>query len=144
MSRMFTNRYILISITVISWGVYNVILKAISERISWQLSMLLFVMGYAIAITAYLLFYFSFWKNDLLLFRPTLLYPLIAGVFCALGAITFFKALSLTPGSIIVPIAGLHVLVASIGCVLLLKEPFSLRLLAGTICAVIAIVLLEK
>jgi transporter family protein len=70
--------------------------------------------------------------------------PLGAGVLCAVGAITFFKAIPMAPGSLLMPLVGLYTLVSAIGCLFLFHEPLSLRVMAGILCATAAVVLLGR
>jgi transporter family protein len=77
-------------------------------------------------------------------FKSASFLALGAGIMCGLGAVTFFKALPLAPGSILMPLIGLYVLVAAIGCLIIFKETVSLRVISGIVLAVIAIMLLGK
>jgi len=129
--------------TILSWGSYAVLLKAIANRMPWQLSMLLFVSGYAAIVAIYCLLNMNSLSNVNII-KATSLFALGAGVLCGLGAITFFKAIPLVPGSILMPLTGLYVLIAALGCLIILKEPVSLRVIVGIIFAVTAVILLGK
>ena len=143
-AKSFLNDWRILTVfTVLSWGAYNIVLKLISGKIQWQLSMLMFVIGYGIIVGAYCLLNFTDVEGSAML-KPAAFLALGAGVLCGLGAVTFFKALPLAPGSVLMPLIGLSVLVAAAGCLVILKEPISLRIVSGIILAVISIMLLGK
>lgn len=137
-----TDWRLLVAFTIISWGTYNVVLKRISGKIPWQLSMLFFVAGYSLVAVVYVSLNFSELRHGF--FRPVNSMALAAGVLCGFGAVTFFKAIPTAPGSILMPLVGLYVLVAAIGCLFVMKEPVSPRILLGIFFAVISIMLLGK
>lgn len=132
---------LLVLIAVLSWGSYNVVLKAVAGRIAWQWSMLWFVIGYMVMVAGFCL------ATDPALIKGRFLqlqafWPLMAGILCGVGAIAFFKALPLAPGSVLMPLIGLYVLVSAIGCLFILHEPLTLRVVAGIGCATAAVMLL--
>lgn len=138
-----TDWRILTAFTILSWGGYNVILKMISGRIAWQLSMLLFVIGYTGIVAVYCLLNFHM-SEFAGISKTAAALALFSGLLCGLGAVAFFKALPLVSGSILMPLIGLYVLVAAVGCLIILREPVSLRVVSGIILAVISIMLLGK
>ncbi|MDO9542617.1 MAG: EamA family transporter [Kiritimatiellia bacterium] len=134
---------ILAFVTVLCWGTYNVVLKAVAGRVAWQSSMLWFVIGYGVMVAAYCL------TSDPGLLKgrfmtPAAFWPLLAGVLCGIGAIAFFKALPLAPGSVLMPLIGLYVLVSAAGCLIFLHEPLTWRVVAGIGCATAAVMLLGR
>ena len=133
---------ILVAITVISWGSYNVLLKWAGNQIAWQASMLLFVIAYSLIVGAYCVFQGQLTYADLVGKKSAV--PLFAGVLCAVGAIAFFKAIPMAPGSLLIPLVGLYTLVSAIGCLFLFQEPISLRVVVGILCAGTAVVLLGR
>ena len=70
-------------------------------------------------------------------------YVLFAGIFLAVSILSFFRALSDGPVSIVVPIFGLFLVVSSGIGVLFLDEEFSLRQLLGIGLALAAIVVIS-
>jgi len=102
-----------------------------------------FVGGYGVIVAIYCLFNMSS-VNNVNIMKGTSLFALGAGVLCGIGAITFFKAIPLVSGSILMPLIGLYVLVAALGCLIILKEPVSLRVILGIAFAVTAIMFLGK
>lgn len=134
---------ILAAITVICWGAYNIVLKAAADRIPWQLSMAWFVISYALTIGSFVAFH-SLGNEKFRWMDANAVLPIVAGVLCGVGAITFFKAIPLAPGSLLMPIVGLFVLVSAVGCLIVFREPVTLRVIAGIFFAAVAIVLLSK
>lgn len=131
---------LLVLITVLSWGGYSVILKAVAGRIAWQVSMLVFAVGYLVAILVYL--FGSMSRGEVRVCQLVLLWPLGAGLLCGVGAIAFFKAVPQAKGSVMMPLVGLYVLVSAVGCMIALHEPVTVRVVAGILCATAAVVLL--
>jgi transporter family protein len=135
---------ILAVITVISWGAYNVILKAVSSRMAWQVSMAWFVTGYTLMIAIFCVMNSLGRENPMKWFDRVSLWPLGCGVLCGIGAVTFFKAIPLAPGSLLMPIVGLYVLASAIGCLIFFREPVTMRDVLGIVLATAAILLLSK
>ena len=133
---------VLALVTVLSWGGYAILLKAIADRLPWQLSMLWFVVGYTIFILAFCMI--NMIGGRMRIVHPAMGWALLAGALCGVGAIAFFKAMPMAAGSVFLPITGLYVVVTALGCLVFLHEPFSLRVLAGILCAGAAVVLLGK
>ena len=133
---------ILAAITVLCWGTYNVILKGVSSRISWQMSLMWFLIGYALIIAVFIAVNCPGQKFRWL--QTISLAPFFGGILCGIGAITFFKAMPTASGSLLMPIIGLYVLIASIGCLIFFKEPLTLRVVLGVAFATAAILLLSK
>jgi len=76
--------------------------------------------------------------------EPVTILPVLSGMLCGLGAIAYFKALPLAPGSLLIPIVGLFVIVSAIGSLIFFHEPLTWRVSLGIIFAALAIVLLSK
>jgi drug/metabolite transporter (DMT)-like permease len=136
------NWRILAAITVVCWGTYNIGLKWVSSRLDWRISMFWFVMGYALLVGGFCLM--NLFGQKVKFLELSAIWPLACGVLCGIGAITFFKAIPLAPGSLLMPIVGLFVLVSSLGCLIFFKEPITLRVVMGIILATAAIILLSK
>jgi uncharacterized membrane protein len=105
--------------------------------------MLLFVVGYGVTVAVYCLFNLDS-LNKVNVLKAASFMAFGAGILCGIGAITFFRAIPLVSGSILMPLIGLYVLVAALGCLVFLKEPVSIRIITGIIFAVAAIMLLGK
>jgi len=134
---------LLVVIVVLSWGSYNVMLKAVAGRLAWQWSMLWFVIGYSLMVTLFCLMSDRTQIKSRFL-HPSAAWPMLAGILCGVGAIAFFKALPLAPGSVLMPMVGLYVLVSAVGCLLFLHDPLTWRVLAGIGCATAAVMLLGR
>ena len=133
---------ILTAITVLSWGAYSVMLKKVSGQIPWHVSMFLFVSGYALLVGAYCLLHGKIPLGSLA--QRTAIWPLLAGVVCGIGGITFFKAIPLAPGSVFLPLVSLSMIISGIGCLFFFKEPVTRELILGVVCAAMAVVLLAR
>jgi bacterial/archaeal transporter family protein len=66
------------------------------------------------------------------------------GIALTVAVMSLFRALSLAPASIVVPIYGMFIVGGAILGILVLHEPFTLRKAAGIGLAVISIFLLAK
>ena len=133
---------VLTAITVLSWGTYTVILKKVSGQMAWQASMFLFVLGYAVFVGGYYLLDTAGTASTL--FQKKSVWPILIGMLCGLGGITFFRALAMAPGSVFLPLVSLSMIISGIGCIVFLKEAVTVRVVLGVIFAGIAVVLLAK
>jgi len=70
-----------------------------------------------------------------------LLYMLGAGVFLTVGILTYYRALSAGPISVVTPIFGMYLVGSSIIGIVALGEPLSIRKATGIALAVVAIYL---
>lgn len=68
-------------------------------------------------------------------------YMLGAGVFLTVGILAYYRALSMGPISVVIPIFGMFIVTSSILGVLFLGETFSPRKLAGIVLAAVAVYL---
>lgn len=133
---------ILIGITIVFWGAYTILLKKVASDLNANTSMFLFVLSYSLVVGLYAILQPGLTCRSLT--QKAAFWPLAAGILCAVGGITFFKALPLAQGSALLPLVGLYVVISAIGCIVFFKEPVTIRLIAGMVSAGIAIVLLSK
>ena len=68
-------------------------------------------------------------------------YVYAAGLFLAVGIIAYYRALSLGPVSIVVPIFAMFIVTSSAAGVVLLDEALTLRRGAGIVLAIVAVYL---
>jgi transporter family protein len=68
-------------------------------------------------------------------------YMLGAGVFLTIGILAYYRALSIGPISVVIPIFGMFIVTSSILGVLFLGESASLRKVAGIVLAGVAVYL---
>jgi uncharacterized membrane protein len=125
----------------VCWGAYSLMLKKAAGQMPWQLSMALFVAGYALLTGGY---YLVDRGPCAAVFEKKALWPLLAGILCGLGGIAFFRALVQTPGSVFLPLVSLSMIISGVGCLIVFKEPFTLRLALGILLGGIAVILLAK
>ena len=135
---------ILVGITVLTWGGYNIALKLAAPRLDWRISMFLFVASYAVIVGAYCLLQMHLTPQAI--FQKPAWWPLLGGVLCGIGAITYFKAIAVptAPGSVVFPLVGLSTLVSAVACLFIFKEAATARIILGMVFAGAAIVLLTK
>lgn len=72
---------------------------------------------------------------------PESIYMYAAGLFLSVGILGYYRALSLGPVSVVVPIFGLFIVTSSLLGVVFLEESLTARKLVGIVFAVVAIVL---
>lgn len=70
-------------------------------------------------------------------------YVIAAGGFLTVSILAFFRALSLGPVNVVVPIFGLFLVTSSVVGVIALDEPVTLQRVGGIALAVLAIVILS-
>jgi transporter family protein len=72
------------------------------------------------------------------------LFAYATGIALTVAVMSLFRALSLGPASIVVPIYGMFIVGGAILGILFLHEPITTRKLAGIVLAIISIVLIAK
>jgi transporter family protein len=72
------------------------------------------------------------------------LFAYATGIALTVAVMSLFRALSLGPASIVVPIYGMFIVGGAILGILFLHEPITMRKLAGIVLAIISIVLIAK
>ncbi|MFH1786420.1 MAG: EamA family transporter [archaeon] len=75
--------------------------------------------------------------------QTSLTYAVLAGVFVGAANLVLYLALSSGPVSKISPITGMAVMIPAVVGILYFKEPASLKVMAGLLCAVAGILLLS-
>ena len=75
---------------------------------------------------------------------PSALWSYGAGIALTIAVASLFRALSLGPASIVVPIYGMFIIGGSILGIIFLGEPLSLRKIIGIGLAVMSIILMTK
>lgn len=137
---MATNFYwkFLVLFYIIAFGLWGFLLKVVIGKIGWKTTLFYVWIALSLINFIFVLRYvdFGITRFHLLAF--------LAGIIASVGTIAFYKALSLAPASLIIPLSAQYILVTTFLCILLLKEPISLRLILGIIFSIIAIVLLSR
>ena len=72
------------------------------------------------------------------------LFAYATGIALTVAVMSLFRALSLGPASIVVPIYGMFIVGGAILGILFLHEPITARKLAGIVLAIISIILIAK
>lgn len=127
----------LVFLVVLCWALYALILKSIASRLSWPVSMFLFIVGYSLTVGLFCLASRPSFQMSMIW-----LWPIMAGILCGVGAIAFFKGLETFPGSKYFSLVGLYIPLSALMCIFFLSEPFSLKTILGILFAGAAILLL--
>ncbi|MET1127728.1 MAG: EamA family transporter [Thermoproteota archaeon] len=136
-------RWLLFSIiTLASWGVWGVALKAAAQSLSWRQLYVFSGLATAIAITALALAY----RSEVLSTGPkAALAALGAGSLGTLGYLSMVNALdSGGEASVVVPLTSLYPAVTAVVAYLALGEPLTKAKVAGIALAIAAAVLLSR
>jgi transporter family protein len=72
------------------------------------------------------------------------LFAYATGIALTVAVMSLFRALSLGPASIVVPIYGMFIVGGAILGIVFLHEPITARKLAGIVLAIISIILIAK
>lgn len=73
--------------------------------------------------------------------QPRSVYVYAAGVFLAVGILSYYRALSMGEISVVVPIFGMFIVTSSVVGMLFLNEPVTVRKVTGICLAVLAVYL---
>lgn len=119
-------------------GLWGFFLKIIGRHLDWKTTMFYVWIGVSVV---YLVFITK--KVDFAWSRFHL-FAIFTGILAALSAMAFYKALSLMPGSLIVPLSSLYIVITVVLCLVFLKEVISFRIISGIILSIISIMLLMK
>jgi uncharacterized membrane protein len=128
----------LVAFYVLTSGLWGFFLKLISQKLDWKTNIIYVWIGFS---AIYIIFLSKNVNFGLSKFHGL---ALATGIIAALGTMAFYKALSLAPGSLVIPFSAQYILVSTLLCIVFLKEPLSLRIIAGIICSVTAIALLSS
>ena len=136
--RMTSNWKLLTTCYIITFGIWGFLLKVISKKVDWK------TMMFYIWMTIFILYCIFLFRNIKFGWSKFHILAILAGIVAAVGTIAFYKALSLAPAMVIIPLSSQYILVTVLLCALFLKEPLSLRIVAGILCSIAAIILLSK
>lgn len=120
------------------FGLWGFILKVVSTKLDWKTTMLYVWM------TIFIILLIFCAKKINLGWNKFYALAVLAGIIAAIGTMSFYKALSLAPASLVIPLSTQYILVTVILSVVFLKEPISLKVITGIVSSIIAIILLSK
>jgi transporter family protein len=127
-------------LSMVSIGVYYFLVKILATHI--HIVILALINNSAALLVIYLYLYLN--KVSVVpKKRKGVLYSLLISLPLAIGAITLYLALDSGPVSIVIPIIGMHALVAVILGIIILREKVTLRKGLGVLMAMGAIILLS-
>lgn len=123
---------------ILTFGLWGFIIKIVSTKLDWKTTMLYVWM------TIFIILMLSYFKKANFGWSKFHALAVLAGIAAAIGTIAFYRALPMAPASLIIPLSTQYILVTVLLCVIYLKEPMSLRIIAGIACSIAAIVLLSR
>lgn len=123
---------------IVMFGLWGFILKIVSVKLEWKTTMTY------VCITVFTILLISCVRKVNFGWSKFHALAILAGIIAAGGTMAFYKALSLAPASLVIPLSTQYILITTVLCVVFLKEPLSLRMVGGILCSIAAIVLLAK
>lgn len=121
---------------VVSWGLWGLFTKFSMNRLGWSTS-------FFIVSLCSLLFSLTFIKWSSLALDSALIFPVLAGLACALGFFCFYRASEMQEMSIVLPVTSLYVVAGCMLSILILHEPLTARKCVGILLALVSIYLLS-
>jgi len=123
---------------ILSFGLWGFLLKICTTKLDWKTTLTYVWM------TVFAILFFTYFIKVKIAFGPYHGLAVAAGVLAAIGTVAFYKALSLAPASIIIPLSGQYILVTVLLAMVFLNEPVTLRSVAGIVFGITAMILLSK
>ncbi len=117
---------------ILTFGLWGFLLKVISKKLDWK------TMIFYVWMTVFLLCCIFVFRNIKLGWSKIHILAIVAGIVAAIGTIAFYKALSLAPATLVIPLSSQYILVTVLLCTFFLKELLSLRIVAGIVCSIAA------
>ena len=125
-----------VAVYVVAFGLWGFFVKLIAQKFDWiTMAVLLLLSNVLFVVVLSARFVQWTWHPSLPLLVGT-------GVIGGVGSLAFYRAISLAPASVVIPLSAQYIVVTALLSILFLKEPFSLRLLLGIGSGLVAIVLL--
>ncbi|NQU02887.1 MAG: EamA family transporter [Syntrophaceae bacterium] len=121
---------------IVSWGLWGLFTKFSMNRLNWGTSF------FIISLTC-LLFSLAFIKWSSLALNSAIIYPVLAGLACALGFLCFYKASELQEMSVVLPVTSLYVVAGCVLSILFLNEALTVRKCVGILLPLVSIYLLS-
>ncbi len=125
-------------IALVLWGIWCFLPKLATDRLDHGSIAVYQLFGAIIAAAIFMIAR----KGHLAVDAKSIVYAGISGIAGFVGAFFFLMALNKGKASIVIPITGLYPVIAILLSFIVLKEPITLKQLAGMILAIIAIVLM--
>jgi len=127
-------RYTLIAL--VGWGFWAIGSKILTRYFN-TLSTTFWISFWSIAF----LTFFVFFRRSLV-FNKYVIYAVPVGLVSLFAIVAFYKALSIGPSSVVVPLANMYVILPVLFGFIILKEPVTATRVLGIIFAVLATILL--
>ncbi len=123
-------------LSILSWGLWGFLSKYVSGKIAWGEILVLLSLGTVLVALVATPGSFALklsWNTGI---------GLLAGIFCALGYLFFYRALIRGQASTVIPITSLYIVVVAVLAIVIMQEPLTIKKACGILSAVMAIVLL--
>jgi transporter family protein len=131
--------YRLLSVlALLCWGIWGFLCKVLSRDMSGGAIVFWTNIGGLLPLVLYIISQRS-WAWD----RHAPL-TLVAGAAGMAATILFYLALKAGPASVVVPLSGMYILIPAVLGFILLREPVTVRHVAGLVCAGAAIFFLSR
>jgi len=129
---------VLSALALLCWGIWGFLCKVLSRDTPPGLIVFWTNIGGLLPAALYVLSQRAYvWNRQ----SPLILF---AGVLGAAATIFFYLALGRGPASVVVPLSGMYILIPAVLGFILLREPVTLRHVAGLACAGAAIFFLSR
>lgn len=136
--KLYSDWHFLTLISIFCWGLWGFLSKVVADKLEWGTVLALLSIGTLIVVLA------TTPASFVLKMDKSIFIGLLAGVFCALGYLFFYRALLKADASAVIPISSMYIVVAVILAMIFLDEPITVRRIGGILSAVFAIFLLSK
>lgn len=136
--KLYSDWQFLTLMSILCWGLWGFLSKVVADKLEWGTILALLSIGVFIVVIVATPASFAL-KMD-----KSVFIGLLAGVFCALGYLFFYRALLRADATAVIPISSLYIIVAAVLAMFFLDEPITVRRIGGILSAVIAIILLSQ
>ena len=136
MNALFNEWRVLVLVCIVAFGLWGFLAKLSAAHLTWtQLTFMILVTNatLVIAVTA---------RGLAGLEARWALVAALAGVCAAAGSLSLYRALSLAPANVVIPLSSFYVVVTVVLSSVFLQEPVTARQLLGMLLGLAAIVLL--
>lgn len=136
--KVFSDWRFLSVMAIFTWGMWGFFSKLAENHLDWKSTYALF------SLSAFIIVFFISPKSLVVCWNSKFcLYGVAAGIFCGLGYVFFYRALSKGNASSVIPISSLYIVVSACLVFLFLKEPITWKNICGIFSAILAVVLLS-
>lgn len=129
---------VLVATHVIASGVWGFALKLVLKHVEWKTAM------FYVWTTIFVGFSLFVFRGAKLGWTQHHRLAILTGLIAAVGTAAFYKALSLKPASVVVPLSAQYVAITSLLSWAFLDEPMTPRIVAGLTLSIASVILLGR